>query len=259
MISPVAEILLNTRRAPLNDVKVRQAIAYAIDRNFVINNIWFGYGKAATGPISSNFAATGLYTDKVKSYQVPDRIERANKLLDTAGYPRGADGVRFKIIHDALPYGEEWQRLGEYLKQVLGDVGIDVTIRYEDVPSWLKRIFTDYGFTITSDFYYQLADPVLGMHRQYLTSQIRKGTVFVNSTRYSNPKIDDLMDKGSKEPDAAKRSVIYDEIQKILVEDVPVIVLFEMKFVTVYSNKFKDVITSPLGVYASFDQAWLDE
>ncbi len=259
MINPIMVLELDTTKPPLDKKEVRQAVAYAIDRQFIIDNIWFGYGKAATGPISSNFKATGLYTDKVKNYNVPDRIERANKLLDQAGYPRGSDGVRFKIIHDALPYGEEWRRLGEYLKQTLGEIGIDVTIRYEDVPSWLKRIFTDYGFTITSDFYYQLADPVLGMHRQYLTSQIRKGTVFVNSTRYSNPRIDELMDKGSKEPDPAKRSVIYDEIQRILVEDVPVIVLFEMHFITVYNKKFSDLIISPLGVYASFDRAWLGE
>src|SRR5262249_37485939 len=87
----------------------------------------------------------------------------------------------FKIIHDILPYGEQWQRLGEYIKQALGQIGTDVTLRREDVPSWLKRIFTNYEFDLTSDFYYNLADPVLGVHRQYLTDQIRQGTVFVNS------------------------------------------------------------------------------
>ena len=112
MISPVAEILLNTRRAPLNDVKVRQAIAYAIDRNFVIDNIWFGYGKPATGPMSSNFAPSGLYTDKVKNYQVPDGVEIANKLLDEAGYDKKADGFRFELMHDSLPYSQEWTRFG---------------------------------------------------------------------------------------------------------------------------------------------------
>ncbi len=259
MINPIMVLELDTTQPPFDKKEARQAVAYAIDRQFIIDNIWFGYGKAATGPISSNFEATGLYTDDVKTYDVPDRIERANKLLDAAGYPRGDDGVRFKIVHDALPYGEEWQRLGEYLKQALGEVGIEVTIRYEDVPTWLKRIFTDYEFTMTSDFYYQLADPVLGMHRQYLTSQIRKGTVFVNSSRYSNPKIDDLMDKGSKEPDPVKRAALYAEIQKILTADVPVIVPFEMHFITVYNKKVKDVITSPLGVYAAFESAWLDQ
>ena len=258
MINPIMVLEMNTKRPPFDKKAVRQAVAYALDRKFIVDNIWFGFGKPATGPISSNFAAVGLYTDKVRNYQTPDRIAKANALLDAAGYPRGADGVRFKITHDVLPYGESWQRLGEYIKQALGDVGIAVTLRYEDVPSWLRRIFADYDFQITSDFYYQLADPVLGMHRQYLTSQIRQGTVFVNSTRYSNPRIDALMERGAKEQDPTKRSAIYTEIQQILTEDMPVLVLFEMQFVTVYDAKLKDVVTSPLGVYASFDRAWFD-
>ena len=88
-------------------------MAYAIDRKFIIDNIWFGFGKPATGPISSNFKATGLYTADVRSYNEANGVEMANKLLDEAGYRRGADGTRFEIVHDITPYGEEWRRYGE--------------------------------------------------------------------------------------------------------------------------------------------------
>jgi len=164
--------------------------------------------------------------------------------------------MRFKITHDILPYGEQWQRLGEYIKQALGQVGIDVTLRHEDVPTWLKRIFTNYDFDLTSDFYYNLADPVLGVHRQYLTDQIRQGTVFVNSTRYSNPKVDDLLKSGTIESNPAKRAALYKEFQKTVVEDSPIVWLFDMQFVNMSNNRFQDIITSPLGVYGSFDRAW---
>jgi peptide/nickel transport system substrate-binding protein len=97
------------------------------------------------------------------------------------------------------------------------------------------------------------------MHRQYLTSQIRQGTVFVNGSRYSNPVIDDLMEKASQEPNQEKRTGLYTEIQQILAEDLPVIPVFEMQFTTIYNTKLKDAIVSPLGAYSSFDQAWLDE
>ena len=125
---------------------MRQAIAYAIDRKFVIDNIWFGFGKPATGPISSNFKANGIYTADVRNYNVPDGVEMANKLLDEAGYKRGADGTRFEIMHDITPYGEEWRRFGEYVQQQLGKLGIKMTLRYEDVPTWLRRIYTNYDF-----------------------------------------------------------------------------------------------------------------
>jgi len=259
MINPVMLLELNTKSPPMDNRAVRQAISYALDRKFIIDNIFFGYGKPATGSIRSSFASVGLYSTDVRNYMVPDRIAIANKILDDAGFKKGADGTRFEIIHDILPYGESWQRLGEYIKQALGDIGIKVTLRYEDVPTWLKRIYTNYDYQLNSTFFYQLADPVLGMHRQYLTSQIRKGTVFVNGAQYSNPKIDRLMEKAATEPDPKARSATYAEIQKILAEDVPVIPLVEMEFTTVYHDYVKDAVISPLGVYASFDHAWLDK
>ena len=256
MVNPITLLEMNSKHPPLDKKEVRQAIAYAVDRKFIIENIWFGFGRPATGPLNANFAKTGLYTNEVRRYDTADRIERANKLLDAAGLKRGADGMRFKITHDILPYGEQWQRLGEYIKQALGQVGIDVTLRHEDVPTWLKRIFTNYDFDLTSDFYYNLADPVLGVHRQYLTDQIRQGTVFVNSTRYSNPKVDDLLKSGTIESSPAKRVALYKEFQKIVVEDSPIVWLFDMQFVNMSNNRFQDIITSPLGVYGSFDRAW---
>ena len=259
MINPLMLMEVNTKSPPLDRREVRQAISYAIDRNFIIDNIFFGYGKPATGSIRSSFASLGLYSKDVRDYMSADRVAKANALLDKAGFPRGADGTRFELTHEILPYGESWQRLGEYIKQALGDIGIEVTLRLEDVPTYLKRLYTDYDYQLNSTFFYQLADPVLGMHRQYLTDQIRKGTVFVNNTRYSNPKIDDLMDRGSKEPDPAARTKIYDEIQKIIAEDVPVVPIFEMDFITVQSDIVKDAIVSPLGVYASFERTWLDK
>jgi peptide/nickel transport system substrate-binding protein len=259
MINPITVLEINTKRPPLDKKEVRQAMAYALDRKFIIDNIWFGFGRPGTGPMNANFAKTGLYSAEVRRYDAGDRLERANRLLDEAGLKRGAGGGRFKITHDVLPYGEQWQRLGEYIKQALGQVGIDVTLRHEDVPSWLKRIFTNYDFDLTSDFYYNLADPVLGVHRQYITDQIRQGTVFVNSTRYSNPRIDELLRTATTEADHAKRVALYREFQRIVVEDSPIIFLFDMQFVNMYNNRFADIVTSPLGVYANFERAWMKQ
>ena len=257
MISPVAEILLNTRRAPLNDVKVRQAIAYAIDRNFIIDNIWFGYGKPATGPMSSNFAPSGLYTDKVKNYQVSNGVELANKLLDEAGYKKKADGYRFGIMHDSLPYSQEWTRLGEYIVQALGKIGIKVTIRLEDVPRWLKRTYTDNDFDTTGNYLYNLSDPVVGVHRAISVRAIKKGRVFSNGSGWSNTRVDELFDMATVEPDLKKRGTYYAEVLAIAADNIPIIWTHEMNFPTVINNKFKDVMVSPLGVYSNFDRAQL--
>jgi peptide/nickel transport system substrate-binding protein len=258
MINPIMMLEMNHKKAPLDNVKVRQAISYAIDRQFIIDNIWFGYGKPATGPMSSNYAPLGLYNADVRQYQVKDGVKLANQLLDEAGLKRGAGGIRFKMTHDILPYGDEWKRLGEYIKQALGEIGIDVTLRHEDVPGFLKRVFTDYEFELDSDFYYNLADPVIGVHRQYATDQIRKGTVFVNNAQYSNPRVDELFRLATTENDPAKRSQQYKEAQKLIVEDAVHVWVHEMQFANVYNKKFKNLVASPLGVYASFADAWME-
>ncbi|MDX1430961.1 MAG: ABC transporter substrate-binding protein [Gammaproteobacteria bacterium] len=252
MFSTMVWLEFNTKKVPFDNQKVRQAIAYAMDRQWIIDNIWFGFGKVATGPINSNIKH--LYTDEVRDYNIPDGMKMANQLLDEAGYPRKSDGVRFTIDHDLTPYGEEWQRFGEYVKQRLDQLGIKVNLRYEDVATWLRRVYTDYDFQVTSNWLHGFADPVIGVHRVYHSNSIRQGTVFVNCSRWSTPRTDELMDMAAVEPDPAKRAALYKEFQQLVVEGVPVSWIHEIKFPTVYNKQFADVITSPLGILGALDQ-----
>jgi peptide/nickel transport system substrate-binding protein len=198
-----------------------------------------------------------MYTPDVKSYDVPNRLELAARLLDEAGYPKRANGTRFEMTHDMIPFGDEWRRFGEYVKQALGQLGIQVTLRYEDFPTWLRRIFTDYDFDMTSDVIFTLSDPVIGVHRLYSSWSIRPGTIFVNNSRWSSPRTDELMKSAAVENNQQKRNATYHELQKLLVDAVPIVWVNELEWVNVYHTKFNDLIVSPLGVFASFDQAWL--
>ena len=254
--SPISELDFNTKIKPFNNKKVRQAVAYCIDRKFVIENIWFGYGKPATGPISSNFEAAGIYTNKVKSYDISNRIEVANRLLDEAGYPRKSDGYRFEITHDITPYGSEWQSLGEYTIQQLDKIGIKARLRVEDVATWLKRIYTNYDFTLSSNWLNTFADPVLGVHRLYHSNAIKPGTVFKNASRWSSPLTDNLMDMATVEPDKTKRGSLYQAFQKILVEEVPVTWIHEVQQLTVINANYKNVIVGAIGIAGNFRQGY---
>ncbi|MBO6886145.1 MAG: ABC transporter substrate-binding protein [Marivita sp.] len=259
MINPMALIEFNTTKPPFDNPALRRAVTVALDREFLIENIWFGYGKPATSALSSNFAATGLYAGAMPNYAPNAQSEQAIAILDEAGIAPDADGVRASVTLDLIPYGEDWRRAGEYMKQALSEIGIKVELRYEDVPTWLKRIYADYDFDMNVNYFYQLPDPVLGVHRHYGTDQIRQGTHFVNSSQYSNPDLDALLVAGAQEADATKRQEIYAEIQKILANDLPVANLFEMEFLTVYNEKLKDHATSALGSYGSFAEAWIDD
>lgn len=258
MINPMALIEFNTIDGPFVDPAIRRAISTAIDRRFMIDTIFFGYGKPATSALSSNFKATNLHA-AMPNYPETGDVAAANAMLDAAGYTKDANGVRMRAMLDIIPYGEDWRRAGEYLKQAMGDIGIEVELRYEDVPTWLKRVYHNYDFEMNINYFYQLPDPVLGVHRHYGTNQIRQGTHFVNSSRYSNPELDALLDSGSKEPDAAKRTATYKEIQEILAQDMPVVNLFELEFLTVYNTQLKGAYGSAMGAYGSFREAWLDD
>ena len=258
MTSGISEIEMNAHRPPFDKREVRQAIAYAIDRNFIIDNVQYGFGKPATGPISSNFKPLGLYSDDVMRFDVPDRIAIANKLLDEAGLPRKDNGMRFATTLEVNSFGQQWMRQAEYIKQALAVVGIDVTLRSEDTGAWLRRVYTNYDYDMSEPFFNNLSDPVIGVQRQYVTSQIRKGVDFVNNTFYSNKEVDDLFAAGAQEVDPVKRAEIYHKIQKIVVTDSPVVWLTEVQYVTVFNRKLHDATTGPLGTYSAFERAWIE-
>ncbi len=180
MLSPVVELMFNTKKAPFDNVKVRQAISYAIDRKFVIDNIWFGFGKPTNGPISSNFAPTGLYTADVTNYNVPDGVDRANKLLDEP-----VSRARPMASSSRSPMTSRLMAKNGggsvNTPSTLARIGIKANLRYEDVATWLKRIYTDYDYDVSSNHLFNLADPVLGVHRAFHSRFIRPGTVFVNA------------------------------------------------------------------------------
>ena len=259
MINPMALIELNTQIAPFDDKAVREAVSLVIDRQFLIDNIWFGYGEPATGAMSSNFEPLGLYTPTPEFYPKSPDVDAANALLDEAGLEADDNGVRASVVIDLIPYGEDWRRAGEYLKQAMADIGLELELRYEDVPTWIKRVYGDYDFAMNVNYFYQLPDPVIGVQRHYGTDQIRPGTPFVNSTHFSNAKVDELLEAGAIEPDADKRSEIYAEVSNILGEELPVVNLFEMEFLTVYNEKLKDHTVSAMGAYGSFDRAYIEE
>ncbi len=259
-MAPAISVLeLNSHRPPLDKKAVRQAIAYAIDRQFIVDNVQYGYARPATGPLSSLFTASGLYTDQVRRFNMPNRIEIANKLLDDAGLPRNEGGLRFEVHLEVNSFGEQWLRQAEYVKQALAQVGIDVRLRSEDTATWLRRAYTDYDYDISEPFLGNGIDPVIGLNRQYLSSQIRKGVTFVNNSFYSNPEVDRLLGEGARELDPERRGDIYKAVQQILVEDSPLVWLTEVQYVSVFSRKLHGHTTGPLGTYQAFERTWLEK
>ncbi|MCW5729664.1 MAG: ABC transporter substrate-binding protein [Alphaproteobacteria bacterium] len=236
----------NLRNPPMNDRRFRQAVYYAMDRDFIRDRIWFGLGKIATGPIHSSIPH---YDANVPKY--PLDLKKSEQLLDEMGLKRGTDGVRVRVTLDALPYGDIYKRLAEYTKQALARVGIEVTIRTSDVAGWGDRV-RNWDYEMTHQVLSQLGHPALGVSRLYITSNIRKGVLFSNVNGYTNPRIDELFSKAAVAVEPAQIQAMYSEIQRILVEDVPVAWLLELEFPTFINKQFRNVVTSGIGVRDNF-------
>jgi peptide/nickel transport system substrate-binding protein len=248
--APVMWLELNHRVKPLDDVRVRQAISLAIDRDFILKRLWFGIGKAATGPVAS---VTRYYDTALKP--LPHDPKQATALLDEAGLKPGADGVRFKIRHLVLPYGEVWSRLSEYLRASLKSVGIELVLESTDTGGWARRI-SDWDYDTSINYLYQYGDPTLGVERTYVSTNIKK-IVFTNTGGYSNPQVDQLFAEARKEADPAARQKSFTAVQELLVQQIPQVWLLEMAFPTIHDRKLHDVIEFGTGVHAPFDDVYI--
>jgi len=245
--APHAWMWLNNREGPTSNKLFRQAVMYALDREFVKDVVWNGYGKVPTGPVSSK---TNFYSDDVPQY--PHDPEKAKELLAEMGY----DGTPVRLL--PLPYGETWQRWAEAVKQNLEEVGIKVDIDSADVAGWNEKTANwDYDMAFT--YLYQYGDPALGVARNYVESQIQKGSPWNNVEGYVNPELDKMWEAAAVEPDNAKRQEMYTAIQKQIVEDVPVAWLLEIEFPTIYRCNVKNLITTGIGLNDGLRDAWIEE
>jgi len=248
-------LAFNTRKPPLDNVKVRQAIAYAFDRNFIIKRLHHSFSRPATGPI---VPASPYYSADVEAYNLD--LEKAAKLLDEAGYAPKADGVRFSVECTWIPTAPELMRIpSEYIAAQLKKIGVAVKLRASpDFPSWARRV-ASWDFDMTIDSVWNWGDPVIGVHRTYLSSNIRKGVIWSNTQGYTNPKVDQLLAKASKELDLAKRKALYAEFQKIVVADAPQAYIHAGPFHMAYNKKLKNLNQTIWGSMSPMYNVYFEE
>jgi peptide/nickel transport system substrate-binding protein len=237
---------LNNRVAPMDDKRFRQAVMYAIDRKALLTRVYFGLGNIATGPISSK---TRFYDKNVRLYDYS--LDKAKALLDEMGLKPGADGKRVTLTYLVPPYGEIYQRAAEFLRQSLGRVGIDVQLQNTDIAGWAEKC-SNWDFQMTMNLVYQFGDPALGVARTYISSNIKKGILFSNTAGYSNPEVDRLFEEAALSTSDAERQELYSAVQKILVEDVPVVWMLEQNYPNFIDKRLKNVLLTAIGVHETF-------
>ncbi|WP_313619462.1 ABC transporter substrate-binding protein [Achromobacter sp.] len=249
MFSPQAYLIFNMRKPPFDNLKVRQAVMAAMNRNMVVNNIFFGLGKVSTSP----FVTTEMFYDK-NMPAMPFDMKKARALIKESGI-KPED---YTIRQLSFPYGSTWDRLGEYTKQALEQLGFKVNVESTDAGGWASRT-GNWDFDLTTTFTYQYGDPALGVQRLYISSNIVKGSPFANVQGYSNPETDKQWEAAASEVDPAKRQELYSKLQTTLVNEVANGFLVDMEFPTLYRANVKNLVKTAIGLNESFDDVYIEK
>ena len=232
-------LALNLRDPILRDVRVRQAIAYAIDRQTMVRYLWKDFAQLAYSVLPPQSWA---YDSKVPQYNRDP--EKARQLLDAAGYP-AVNGVRFHITMKTST-DEGPRLLAAVLQQQLRDVGIVLDIRTFEFATF----FAD----VTSGAYQMYALRWSGGNEdpdifEYAFSSGKFPPHGANRSYYVNPRVDALIKEGRVETDPGKRKAAYDELQTILATDLPYINLWLLDNVLVHTKRVHNITLNLSGNY----------
>ncbi|WP_447981663.1 ABC transporter substrate-binding protein [Achromobacter kerstersii] len=242
----------NQRREIVKRREVRQAILHAIDRQFIVDTIYYGRGKPAIAPIFSSNPL--FFTEDVPRY--PFDPKKAAALLDAAGLPV-KDGKRFTLNLLAAAWFEENAKLGQYLKQALEDVGIAVKLDSVDRATALKRIYGDYDYDIAVSNFTSPLELVPTVTQFFTTDGIVKGAAFRNATGYSSPEMDGIVAKLAVETAPEARRALAAEFAKLASTDVPLVPLVEIQAFTLAGKKVRNFTTSANVQGETLADVWL--
>lgn len=230
---------VNLEREPMSDVRVRQAISYALDRGQITEAATFGTGVPTQDPIPSVSAWAFDYAPYDQD------LERARELLAEAGVP---DGFELEVM-PTTQY-EESIRIAQVLQAQLAPLGVSVTIDTREWAEWLELEGSgEYDTYVCS--WNALIDP-----DDFYYAQHKTGEVF-NFTGYSNPTVDELLVRGRRTEGFAERYAVYEQVNREIVNDAPYIYLYNPGNVQAYAPDVQ-------GYQARGDQAirfvstWLD-
>jgi peptide/nickel transport system substrate-binding protein len=229
-------ISFNFRNRHLRDVRVRRAIAYAIDRDTIVSSVQRATARIASGMLApENWAFDGNVT--TYSYDP----EKARQLLDQAGFPAGKDGMRgLTFEFKTTPEGA---RIGEIFQAMLARVGIRLTIRTLEFTTYYADIQAG-NFDLTSMQWVGIDDP----NQYYRVFDSQKTPPHgENRGYYSNSEMDHLVEAGKASADIDARKKIYAQVQQLAADDLPYVSLWWVDNVAVMNRRLVGFNAYPNG------------
>ncbi len=217
-------IELNVNKPPFNDVNVRLAMNYAVDKDLIIQEIYGGRAVALPGPLSpyNNFVNKSLTP-------YPYDPDKAVELLGGAGWSdSNGDGTLdkggqpFSLTIDTL---EEWRPLAEAIADMYRAIGIDASVRFWEYSVVRDQLQAGERMAYLDDWGDSAFDPV--GHFEAKWHGFEEGTPYGrgNFSGYNNARVNELIKQGETTPDAETRQELYDEAQQIVYDEAPAVFL----------------------------------
>ncbi|MFB8377367.1 ABC transporter substrate-binding protein [Paenibacillus taichungensis] len=236
-------LFFNLRKAPWDDVKVRQAVQSAVDVESIVKTLYLGNYERAWSALSPGILG---YNASLEGSINPD-INKANQLLDEQGWIKGADGIREKdgkklTLHyvDGSPNREKRNDIAAIIQQQLKQVGIAVEVEItKDVATVIYQNW-DYDLYGNS----QVNSDPNALYAFYHTSAEGERPTL---SGLSDPKIDKLLEQGAVETDQDKRVDIYNQIQQYLIEQAVILPIYVFPYTVAASKAVQGIKFDSLG------------
>lgn len=240
----------NLNDAKFKDIKVRQAINYAVDKNEIIKGVLLGLARVSTGPF---IPESWAYNSAIKPLEY-DPV-KARHLLNEAGWQDKdndgileKDGVRFSFTIITNQGNEERKMAGQIIQKRLKEVGIEVKIKIIEWSSFVSEFIDKRRFEAVLLGWGLSLDP--DMYDIWHSSKRKQGEF--NFVSYSNQDVDRLLLEGRRTFDIEKRADIYHRIHEILYNEQPYLFLYVPDSLPIIHKRFKGIELGTIGIGYNF-------
>jgi peptide/nickel transport system substrate-binding protein len=246
-------LALNQTDPRFQDVRVRQAFDYAIDRQAIVTAVEKGYGQPANSAIVPAFKA---YYDPSHDSQYPFNADKAKQLLADAGWQPGPDGVLQK---DGQPFqftmdvGQRGvlQPTNELIQQNLKAVGIQADLNSMEWNSYIQKVVVNRDYTATVNWWVYPNDP--DVFPYFHSTTAGKG---FNIPGFKDPQLDDLLTKVQTETDLTKRKQDVVDLQSFMADNLPYVFLWYPQEIDVINANLQGVADLNLRDNMHYVQEW---
>ena len=228
-------LAFNLSRKPFNDVRVRQAIGHAINRDEINRLVYQGLLK----PADTTYISAIAWACNPNAKQPSFDVKKAEALLDEAGYPKNNKGIRFTCTYSGFK-ASVWgaKEIGDVMKSQLAKVGIDLKLEYLDYAVFSEKILGKKDFDISWSGGPHGPDPQA--FADFVGSNGNR-----NAMGYSNPEVDSLFRKARLSPKTEDQKAAYYRIQEIIAKDLPRLALIEWSYLNPYRATYSGFCWEP--------------